>query len=131
MKYLRDFSIFCAGLAFVVTSVLTIFLGSNALPLGTHFLRELIIPADTINRVQVMKACKFSTCRQWMAIRILADHPRQLEALGVLAISLCQLQQWDLAEDVFADYFAEGGRASDVQKWYQKLQGHQARNDAQ
>lgn len=65
-----------------------------------------------------------------MSEKVLSKSPHNTEALGASAISLCRRGRWKEAEPKFDQYFAGGGSATDVQKWYQKLLSQQASVDS-
>ena len=126
---LKTFSLFISMAVFFIALALTLLFGNKAVPVSGSAFRYSIGIAKLKDKVSLLRACKPLYCAEFLSVQILKADPHNTDALGSLAISLCRRGFWKEAEPRFDQYFAEGGGAPDVQKWYQKLLSQQASLD--
>jgi len=114
MGFWRGLALAASGLVFVVLAILSALFGRHAL--------QSVLATD----VERMIWCTTDICGQHLAEKILSKNQRQMDALGRMSIIYTKKMDWNHAEAFYDQYFAVGGKSSEVQKWYQKLLGHQA-----
>jgi hypothetical protein len=126
MRTFENILLVTMPLIFSLMLALTFLFGSQAVPVTDAAIAVAVGKKDLRSHARLLHACRSLACKEFIADRILQINPHHLEAIGAKAVILSQRGLWREAESRFDQYFAEGGGAPEVQKWYQKLLGQQA-----